>query len=73
MKRLRIPVVLAFTLVGAACGDDDTPSCQLYCIPDQPIVDAAPLEAGVADATPIDCPPCADSQGTCPAGCRPIG
>ena len=71
--------MLAFTVLGGAavaaiatsCGSDQG-SCEIYCI-------SAPRDAGAGSAGSAGsdagtvCPVCADSHGTCPAGCEPIG
>jgi len=64
---LRIPSVLAFTVVGAAvgCGDGkpttDASTCEVYCIPQAPGAN--------------HCPPPTCATGTrhdvCPSGCIP--
>ena len=67
MRSLRIPAVLAFTVVGAAaaCGDGkptlDASTCQTYCIPQAP---------GGNNCPP---PTCATGirHDVCPAGCLP--
>ena len=84
MRRLRIPTVLAVTLlasgtiaaVAVACGGGQTP-------PDEgggPVTDVI---EGTCDAFCIPdgtdagvCPEpafCADGAGNCPAGCTPVG
>jgi len=86
-RKLRIPCAIAFTVVTttasvggvmSACGHGSSPPppsdgaiadgndgglCELFCIPDDT------TDAGTCP----DPPPCADPEGNCPAGCRPIG
>ena len=74
MASLRIPAVLAFTVVGAAavasgasCGKDAPPS--------PPVVDAACVPCIYEAQDNGNCPPptCAtgSNQDVCPAGCVP--
>jgi hypothetical protein len=63
VKRLRVPAVLAFALVG--CGGDKPPAdantaCSVLCIPDG-------TDAGVCPSSPYAC--VSAQEHTCPAGC----
>lgn len=71
---LRIPSVLAFTVIAGACDRGKNPpkdavadtnmQCQVFCIPD------TMSDAGMCPAEP----PCAQPPDfTCPPGCRPVG
>ena len=77
MKRLRIPVALAFAIAGStaivgglaattSCDSNGDPpdaqaGCMLYCVSDGTDAGVCPSPPGCADA------------GICPAGCQPIG
>jgi hypothetical protein len=78
MKRgLSLPAVLAVTVLAAAsvtCGGDSTPEpdagCELlFCIEDNPTIDAGPT----ADAAVCGQLICADNGEQCPTGCVPVG
>jgi hypothetical protein len=60
-------------IVGDAAVSDAAPAdaherCTIFCIPDQVFDDGGP----VIDGGPA-CPLCADENGHCPSGCRPVG
>jgi hypothetical protein len=83
MKRLRIPQVLAFTVLAAssiagiaiACGGGQSPPTEAGPVID--VIESTCDAFCIPDGTDAGvCPEpafCADGAGNCPAGCTPVG